>query len=61
PLKTCEGKLEHGSILNGNIRQRRVSSQWQSTSRPSRGDFRYSEGYDLKKVAPILDEILGKH
>ncbi|MDX3978607.1 hypothetical protein, partial [Shinella sp.] len=25
------GRLEHGSILNGNIRPRRVSSQWQST------------------------------
>ncbi|WP_210288059.1 hypothetical protein, partial [Martelella radicis] len=31
PLKTCEGRLEHGSILNGNIRPHRVSSQWQST------------------------------
>lgn len=28
--------------------------------RPSRSHFRYSEDYDLKKVAPILDEILGK-
>jgi len=26
--------LEHGSILNGNIRPRRVSSQWQSTRSP---------------------------
>ncbi len=25
--------MEHGSILNGNIRPRRVSSQWQSTLR----------------------------
>jgi hypothetical protein len=29
-------------------------------SRSSRRQFRYSEGYDLKKVAPILDELLGK-
>lgn len=29
-------------------------------SRPSRGQFRYSEAYDLKKVAPILEEILDK-
>ncbi|WP_320198947.1 hypothetical protein RMR16_019395 [Agrobacterium sp. rho-13.3] len=29
-------------------------------NRPSPGRFRYSEGYDLKKVAPILYEILGK-
>src|SRR5690606_3277706 len=28
--------LEHGSILNGNIRPRRVSSQWQSTTMASR-------------------------
>ncbi|MEB2848474.1 esterase-like activity of phytase family protein, partial [Endobacterium cereale] len=31
PLKTCEGRLKHGSILNGNIGLRRVSSQWKST------------------------------
>ncbi|MGV2100551.1 5'-methylthioadenosine/S-adenosylhomocysteine nucleosidase family protein, partial [Rhizobium sp. 21-4511-3d] len=31
PLKTCEGRLKHGSILNGNITLRRVSSQWKST------------------------------
>ncbi|WP_210173813.1 helix-turn-helix domain-containing protein, partial [Rhizobium sp. Root268] len=31
PLKTCEGRLKHGSILNGNIWLRRVSSQWKST------------------------------
>jgi hypothetical protein len=29
-------------------------------SRPSRGQFRYSEPYDLKKVVPILSQILGK-
>lgn len=23
--------------------------------------FRYSQGYDLKNVLPILDEVLGKH
>ncbi len=34
PLKTCEGRLKHGSILNGNIRLRRVSSQWKSTGSP---------------------------
>jgi hypothetical protein len=33
PLKTCEGRLKHGSILNGNIWLRRVSSQWKSTDR----------------------------
>ncbi|MBA3039011.1 MAG: transposase, partial [Alphaproteobacteria bacterium] len=32
PLKTCEGRLKHGSILNGNIRLPRVSSQWKSTA-----------------------------
>ncbi|WP_145643861.1 hypothetical protein, partial [Neorhizobium alkalisoli] len=32
PLKTCEGRLKHGSILNGNIGLRRVSSQWKSTA-----------------------------
>jgi hypothetical protein len=31
PLKTCEGRLKHGSILNGNISLPRVSSQWKST------------------------------
>jgi ABC-type multidrug transport system ATPase subunit len=31
PLKTCEGRLKHGSILNGNIWLSRVSSQWKST------------------------------
>ncbi|WP_210210108.1 hypothetical protein, partial [Shinella sp. WSJ-2] len=31
-LKTREGRLKHGSILNGNIGLCRVSSQWQSTS-----------------------------
>jgi hypothetical protein len=28
---------------------------------PSGSRFRYSEGYDLKKIAAILDEILGRH
>ncbi|WP_211181475.1 hypothetical protein, partial [Pseudorhizobium halotolerans] len=28
-----EGRLKHGSILNGNIRLPRVSSQWKSTAR----------------------------
>ncbi|UIJ80026.1 IS110 family transposase [Rhizobium leguminosarum] len=32
PLKACEGRLKHGSILNGNIWLRRVSSQWKSTA-----------------------------
>ncbi|WP_205934447.1 hypothetical protein, partial [Rhizobium leguminosarum] len=32
PLKACEGRLKHGSILNGNIWLRRVSSQWKSTT-----------------------------
>lgn len=31
PLKTCEGRLKHGAILNGNIGLHRVSSQWKST------------------------------
>jgi len=31
PLKTSEGRLKHGSILNGNIWLRWVSSQWKST------------------------------
>lgn len=29
-------------------------------NRPSPGQFRYSGAYDLKKVAPILKQILGK-
>jgi hypothetical protein len=26
----------------------------------SKNHFRYSEGYDLKKIKPILDKILGE-
>ncbi len=40
PLKTCEGRLKHGSILNGNIGLRRVSSQWKSTAGISGSDVR---------------------
>ncbi|VVT16106.1 hypothetical protein HOE425_331314 [Hoeflea sp. EC-HK425] len=29
--------------------------------RPSKGRFRHEGGYDLKKIAPILKETLGKH
>lgn len=38
----------------------RLANLLRNFSLPSRGQFRYSEGYDLKKVAPILDQILGK-
>ncbi|UJW73543.1 hypothetical protein [Rhizobium sp. SL42] len=38
PLKKCEGRLKHGSILNGNMGLRRVSSQWKSTGQPSSVD-----------------------
>ncbi len=44
PLKTCEGRLKHGSTLNGNIWLRRVSSQWKSTLEP-------------KKLQRVLDFI----
>ncbi|WP_210206056.1 hypothetical protein, partial [Rhizobium sp. UGM030330-04] len=47
-LKTCEGRLEHGSILNGNITPRRVSSQWQSTvARRSTEMVRLADGKQL--------------
>jgi adenylate cyclase len=41
PLKTCEGRLKHGSILNGNIGLRRVSSQWKSTPALERHNGRF--------------------
>ena len=39
----------------------KVANLLQSFSCQSRGHFRYSGGYDLKKVATILDEIMRKH
>ncbi|WP_421579174.1 hypothetical protein [Shinella sp. M31] len=46
--------MEHGSILNGNIRPRRVSSQWQSTLREL-----YAFGDTLHKKRTICDFIAG--
>jgi hypothetical protein len=39
----------------------RLANLLRNLGRPSGSRFRYSEGYDLKTIAPILDEVLGKH
>ena len=41
--------MEHGSILNGNIRPRRVSSQWQST-----GDEPWQQREETSKYTDLL-------
>ena len=43
--------MEHGSILNGNIRPRRVSSQWQSTQQ----DFALKQAEIQAKYAAQVD------
>lgn len=39
----------------------KLANLLQNFGRRSGGRFRYSESYDLKKIVPILDEVLGKH
>lgn len=39
----------------------KVENLLQNFSCSSRKHFRYSGGYDLKNIAPILDEVWGKH
>ncbi|WP_347400138.1 ClbS/DfsB family four-helix bundle protein [Aminobacter aminovorans] len=44
--------MKHGSILNGNIGLRRVSSQWKSTSMGRMIQFNTSSPYDNARRRP---------
>lgn len=39
----------------------KLASLLQNFGRGSKNRFRYSEGYDLTKILPILDKVLSKH
>ena len=38
----------------------KLASMLQSFGHRAQEHFRYSEGYDMKKIAPILDKVLNK-
>jgi len=38
----------------------KLANLLQNFDRRSKDHFRYSEGYDLKKIVPILDKVLSK-